>query len=171
MALFELVNEHLRVFAEKAGLEELGLDEDGVCALAFGEGEEQMQVNVEVLPEENRALFHARVGDLGRDPSPEALLTLLDLNLYSIGTNGGALGLDAETGEAILTFAWYFDDLDYSRFEKLLETTYAAATYVRSALPAAGAKHKPAPTMPAPGPGPHRGGQPGMGDGYFVVRG
>ena len=72
---------------------------------------------------------------------------------------------------SILTFAWYFDDLDYSRFEKLLETTYAAATYVRSALPAAGAKHKPAPTMPAPGPGPHRGGQPGMGDGYFVVRG
>lgn len=170
MALFELVNEHLRVFAEKAGLDELGLDDDGVCALAFGEGDEQMQVNVEVLPEENRALFHARVGDLGRDPSTGALMSLLDLNLYSIGTNGGALGVDPETGEAILTFAWYFDDLDYSRFEKLLETTYAAATYVRSALPVGGAQ-KP-PSMPAPGP--HRGGQPGMGgmgDGYFVVRG
>jgi hypothetical protein len=133
MELVETVRGHVATFAAKVGIDDLAL-EDGLCSLAFGEPGEELTITVEVLPEESRVLFHATVAELGPEPEAADLARLLELNLYALGTSGGALGVDPASGAAILTFAWIFDDLDYGRFERLLEETYAAASHVRSCL-------------------------------------
>src|SRR3989442_8847132 len=126
MSLVESVNRCLAVFAEKTGLEELALDEDYVCGLEIGEEGQELAITVEGLPDEGRALFHARVAALGPEPAPARLFELLEMNLFTLDTGGGALGFDRSTGEVILTFAWVFEELEYGHFEGLLEATYAA---------------------------------------------
>jgi len=131
----EVVNEHLRTFAAKAGVEDgLALGDDGTCGVALGAGENAVEAGLEVIEEEGLILFHAKLGDLEPGAGADALQRLLALNAYGVETGGGVVGLDEETREVVLTFAWPFDTLDYAQFEGLIERLFSATSYLRERL-------------------------------------
>ncbi|WP_050031287.1 type III secretion system chaperone [Verrucomicrobium sp. BvORR034] len=90
----------LTALAEQTGLDQLGLDENGACALQFDD-----RITVYLVELEKEAAIRL-VSDLGT-PSPDVegaafQRCLLEANWLGTGTHGATLSLEPETGNVCL---------------------------------------------------------------------
>lgn len=81
------------------GLPDLSFDADGDCGLTV---DDTLSVDISHLPAEDAFLFGADLGRPAEPLDPALAAAMLDANFFWRGTAGATLGLDRESGAAVL---------------------------------------------------------------------
>lgn len=93
------IDEWVRELGKELGLPGLGLDENGVCGIAFDE----IQLTFESMPDRSRTVVYAPLGPaLFSLDSRKLLSAALSANLFGAGTSGAVLALDERKGDLVL---------------------------------------------------------------------
>ena len=119
-------------FGASLGLPELSLDETGHCALTFDE----VDVNIDFIDETQDLLVYSLLGvsDAAQRGDPAILLPLLQANYFGIGTAGGQIGIDKESGAVSLSRAYPLQLLDLPRLGASLQAFVSTAEYWKTWL-------------------------------------
>jgi hypothetical protein len=92
----DAVQQIIVTFGQTIGIGDLGLDDDGYCCLVI---DPDMVINIELDEAAQRLLLYSVVGR----PDGERFPLLLEANYLGQGTGGGSLGLQPNTGSAVLS--------------------------------------------------------------------
>jgi len=119
-------------FGASLGLPELSLDDSGHCALVFDE----VAVNIDFIGETQDLLVYSLLGilDNAQRGDPTLLLPLLQANYFSIGTAGGQIGIDNESGAVSMSRAYPLRLLDLPALSASLQAFVSAAEYWKTWL-------------------------------------
>lgn len=90
------MNSLLSQFGQRIGLPDLALDDSGYCCIGF----DDVFVNVETSGD--RLCLYAWIGTLDEAARTRHASDLLDANFLFKGTQGATLGVDQESGDALL---------------------------------------------------------------------
>lgn len=119
-------------FGASLGLPELSFDYTGHCALTFDE----VNVNIDFIAETRDLLVYSLLGimDKARRADPALLLPLLQANYFGIGTVGGQIGIDRDSGTVALSRALPLQLLDLPALQASLQAFVSAAEYWKTWL-------------------------------------
>jgi len=117
----EMVNDYLRRFGEKVGVELEPLDDDGYTDVRRGSA----TVGINVLEEHGILLFLSRIMTVPADEREYFYRRLLELNF--LVTSDGAFAIDKDRDAVYLRALRRLSGLDYEEFEDLLHTTATVA--------------------------------------------
>jgi Tir chaperone protein (CesT) family len=92
----DAVQQIIATFGQTIGIGDLGHYEYGFCCLVI---DQDMVINIELNEAAQRLLLYSVVGRLGGERFP----LLLEANHLGQGTGGGSLGLQPNTGSAVLS--------------------------------------------------------------------
>ncbi|MCS6799242.1 MAG: YbjN domain-containing protein [Myxococcota bacterium] len=117
----EMVNDYLRRFGQRVGVELEPLDEDGYTDVRRGSA----TVGINVLEEHGILLFLSRIMDVPRGDREAFYRRLLELNF--LVTSDGAFAIDKERDAVYVRALRRLSALDYEEFEDLLHTVATVA--------------------------------------------
>ncbi len=96
-------------------LDNIGPDENNGCRLIF---DENLEVDIEKSTEEDSFWMHAVVSRIPLENKASFYETLLEANLFRMGTGNAYFGLDLNREEIFLFTKISLKNLDYHTFEK-----------------------------------------------------
>ncbi len=99
-------------------LDNIGPDENNGCRLIF---DENLEVDIEKSTEEDSFWMHAVVSRISLENKASFYETLLEANLFGMGTGNAYFGLDLNREEILLFTKISLKNLDYHTFEKNIE--------------------------------------------------
>lgn len=117
----EMVDDYLRRFGEKVGVELDRLDDDGYVEVRRGSA----TVGINVLAEHSTLLFLSRIMDVPREGRESFYRRVLELNF--LVTSDGAFAIDKDRDALYLRALRRLGGLDYEEFEDLLTTIATVA--------------------------------------------
>lgn len=117
----EMVDDYLRRFGEKVGVELESLDDDGYVEIRRGSA----TVGINVLDEHGTLLFLSRIMDVPREGREAFYRRLLELNF--LVTSDAAFAIDKDRDALYLRALRRLGGLDYEEFEDLLTTIATVA--------------------------------------------
>ena len=111
----------------------LRLDDDGLCALSFGDN---IAIAVEVPEGGEVVSIYAVLGPVPDDPETalDLLFGALESNLFQAATGGGALALEPENGLIVLCYLEEIARADADRLADLVAHCHETAVELRGAL-------------------------------------
>lgn len=101
-------------FGRTTGIDDLELDQDGYCCLLI---DQDLVINIELDEPGQRLLFYSVVGT----PEAHRLPMLMQANYLGRGTGGATLGLQPDSGAAVLSREIPIAQLDVPDFSAALE--------------------------------------------------
>jgi hypothetical protein len=107
------------------------LDQNGVCACRHDDSGE---VVVEVPEGSGQVFLYASLGPMPPHGREAFFRHLLELNAYMVGSRGGALGLDPQSEDVVLSRAEPIEALRAELFQRLLVNFIAAAKGLKADL-------------------------------------
>lgn len=122
----EKFKQHLSTLAKTLKLEELVPDELGSCFLMF---DESLLVEVRYDEPRNDIVMISRLGVVEESHKVELYEQFLEANLFWVGTAGATLAVDDNSDIVTLLLRENLANLEYERFEKLLENFVNALEY------------------------------------------
>lgn len=99
-------------------LPDLAPDEDGYCCLSF---DEKITVHIQLDKDTNNLTFFTEVGKVEDAHKLYVYEQLLEANVFWLGTHGATLGVNTSTMMANLGYQEPIQNLDFQRFQQLLE--------------------------------------------------
>jgi len=117
----EMVNDYLKRFGAKVGVELDALDDDGYTDVRRGSA----TVGINVLEEHGILLFLSRIMDVPKEGRDGFYRRLLELNF--LVTSDGAFAIDKDRDAVYLRALRRLGGLDYEEFEDLLHTIATVA--------------------------------------------
>lgn len=99
-------------------LPDLAPDEDGYCCLSF---DEKITVHIQLDKDTNNLTFFTEVGKVEDVHKLYVYEQLLEANVFWLGTHGATLGVNTSTMMANLGYQEPIQNLDFQRFQQLLE--------------------------------------------------
>lgn len=117
----EMVNDYLKRFGAKVGVELDTLDDDGYTDVRRGSA----TVGINVLEEHGILLFLSRIMDVPKEGRDGFYRRLLELNF--LVTSDGAFAIDKDRDAVYLRALRRLGGLDYEEFEDLLHTIATVA--------------------------------------------
>lgn len=109
----------------------LGLQDDGVCAIGYGEGR---VCAIEVPDDDGPIVVHAPLLSLAGLPREAILARALALNLYGTGTAGCTIALDETRDSLVLCVSRGVSSLDAISFSSLVGTVITTAIRLAAEL-------------------------------------
>lgn len=120
----------LAAFGDKLGLPQLGFDEQGFCSLQHGD----IILNLEHQPSVDALVCYIWIGEVAEERRAGIAIQIADANYLLAGTAGAALGMQASTGEVMLTAYFSCYGLGLADLEKALLNLIVLADDWRSRL-------------------------------------
>jgi hypothetical protein len=121
----EALQNLLGKFGQRSSIANLQADENGFCRLAF---DDKIEVDLN-LEEEAELLFSCRIGQYQETYSQAVFQELLEGNFFWLGTGGATLSIDSSENTVYLAYQEDMAQMDYARFETLLENFINTAEY------------------------------------------
>jgi hypothetical protein len=116
MASSEVLEKLLDEFGQRAGLDRLRLDKDGICALAF---DDRVLLHVAATDDPDDAVLYVALGPVPPGRELELFRRMLEGNLAA-GEGGSTLGLDPSSG-ALMLRRVQVARMSAGQFEHLIE--------------------------------------------------
>jgi len=103
---------------QSVGLPDLVPDEDNYVCLGF---DDKIITHVQYNPENEVVMLFAQLGTIDEDKENDVYPRLLKANLFWQGTGGATIGVDDETREVLLCYQTQMVNMDFPKFQELME--------------------------------------------------
>lgn len=114
----DLLKSLVKELGQVIQLPDLTPDEDGYCCLSF---DEKITVHIQLDKDTNNLTFFTEVGKIEDAHKLYVYEQLLEANVFWLGTHGATLGVNTTTLMANLGYQEPIQNLDFQRFQQLLE--------------------------------------------------
>ena len=113
----EQIDHFLKELGLKLGIEDIGLNPEGVCAFTYLNS---FDLIIEVSEESNTFVIHTPLTTLKSGNNEPLLKKLLSLNFLGIETQGASFALNKDTQEVVLCYNHPIENLQSNTFENLI---------------------------------------------------
>ncbi|WP_323000201.1 type III secretion system chaperone [Castellaniella sp.] len=124
----------LQRIGQQVGIPDLGLDDDDTCQIRI---DSTRDIALEFLPSSEQLILTAYCGQLPARQRTAILEQISDANFHWVGTGGGTLSTQSESGAVYLQFREPTAQMDQPRLEQLLQALIQNAEYWGAQLAAA----------------------------------
>lgn len=114
----DLLKSLVKELGQVIQLTDLNPDEDGYCCLSF---DEKITVHIQLDKDTNNLTFFTEVGKIEEEHKLYMYEQLLEANVFWLGTHGATLGVNTSTMMANLGYQEPIQNIDFQRFQQLLE--------------------------------------------------
>lgn len=112
-------NELIEELGKNVGLSNLEADADNYCCLGF---DEKIITHIQYNAENDLIMLFSQLGTVKEEKAADLYPRLLKANLFWQGTGGATIGVDDETREILLAYQVAMGDMDYQKFQDLMES-------------------------------------------------
>lgn len=115
----DLYKQLLSELGASVGLPDLAPDEDDYCCLGF---DDKIVTHLQYNAENEILMMFSQLGEIDDEQKNAIYPKMLKANLFWQGTGGGTIGVDDETNEVLMCYQFPIRQLDFHKFQELLES-------------------------------------------------